>query len=276
MAMAGTLEHCRPVGKWWPGSAGKGKAALARDLFSGLTSIINRLQLCSGGQGNSGAIMITIAIRAREMVSSNVDSLVSKAGEPRKMLRLLQSEIEEALIALHGDAARARRQQARLNDAAARLTEGAEDWTGKAKIALDHGREDLARAALLTREAERAKAVDAAKAAAALEAQIEDAASVIAELETKRTAITARMAEYAKAESADKPAADTHVDKRIDRIDALERRAGFAGGPTAAPSPASLDDEIAGLQKASAIEAELAALKASAAPAKKAGSKKRG
>jgi phage shock protein A len=222
--------------------------------------------------------MITIAIRAREIVSSNVDSLVSKAGEPRKMLRLLQSEIEETLIALHGDAARAKRQRERLSDTAARLTAGAEEWTGKAKIAIDHGREDLARAALLTREAERAKAADAAVSAAALDDQIAEATAVIADLEAKRTAITARIAELVKAEAATQPgaaAADTHVDRRIDRIEALERRAGFVDVPEEAPSPASLDDEIAGLQKASAIEAELAALKATAAPAKKAAGKKR-
>lgn len=220
--------------------------------------------------------MITIAIRAREIVSSNVDSLVSKAGDPRKMLRLLQSEIEEALIALHGDAAKAKRQQTRLQDTAARLSAGAEEWTGKAKIAIDHGREDLARAALLTREAERAKAADAAADAEALGAQIEDAASVIADLEGKRAAITARIADLAQAEVATKPATDTAIDKRIDRIDALERRAGFVDVPTEVPSPASLDDEIAGLQQASAIEAELAALKATAAPVKKAAGKKRG
>jgi len=225
--------------------------------------------------------MITIAIRAREIVSSNVDSLVSKAGEPRKMLRLLQSEIEETLIALHGDAAKAKRQQGRLQDTAARLAAGAEEWTGKAKIAVDHGREDLARAALLTREAERAKAADAAASAAALDGQIAEAAAVIAELEAKRTAIAARIAELAQAEIAETPgkaASESSIDKRIDRIDALERRAGFAAdvpkGDT--PSPASLDDEIAGLQQASAIEAELAAMKGTAAPAKKAAGKKRG
>lgn len=226
--------------------------------------------------------MITIAIRVRELVSSNVDNLVSKAGDQRKMLRLLQSEIEETLIALHGDAAKARRQQARLSDAAARLAEGAESWTDKAKIALDHGREDLARAALLTREAERAKAVDAVKAAAALEAQIEDAAGVIAELETKRAAITGRIAELAKTEDTapavtSAAATDTAADRRMDRIESLERRAGFAEGAAAdIPSPTSLDDEIASLQQASAIEAELAALKSAATPAKKAGGKKRG
>lgn len=212
--------------------------------------------------------MITIAIRAREIVSSNVDSLVSKAGDPRKMLRLLQSEIEETLIALHGDAAKARRQQVRLHDTAVRLAARAEEWTGKAKIAIDHGREDLARAALLTREAERAKAADATDAADALDGQIEDAAAVIADLETKRTAIAARIAELtqtAATESTSKSTSESALDRRIDRIDALERRAGFADGPvdTSTPSPASLDDEIAGLQKASAIEAELAAMKGS-------------
>lgn len=220
--------------------------------------------------------MITIAIRAREIVSSNVDSLVSKAGEPRKMLRLLQSEIEEALIALHGDAAKAKRQQGRMQDSAARLAAAAEEWTAKAKIAIDHGREDLARAALLTREAERAKAADAAASADALGAQIEDAASVIADLEAKRTAIAGRIASMAHTETAAVSAADTHIDRRIDRIEALERRAGFADVPAETPSPAALDDEIAGLQHASAIEAELAALKATAAPAKKAAGKKRG
>ena len=221
--------------------------------------------------------MITIAIRVRELVSSNVDSLVSKAGEPRKMLRLLQSEIEETLIALHGDAAKAKRQRERMEDSATRLSAAAEEWTGKAKIAIDHGREDLARAALLTREAERAKAADATAAAEALGKQIEDAAAVIADLEAKRTAITARIAELAKAEMAAPaaPAGDTHVDRRIDRIEALERRAGFAEGAAETPTSASLEDEIASLQKASAIEAELAALKAAApAPAKKAADRK--
>ena len=224
--------------------------------------------------------MITIAIRAREIVSSNVDNLVGKAGDPRKMLRLLQSEIEETLIALHGDAARARRQRDRLHDTAARIAAGAEEWTGKAKIAIDHGREDLARAALLTREAERAKAADTTVAATALDSQIEDAATVIAALEAKRSAITARITELAQTAAAEvpgKPAADRPIDKRIDRIDALERRAGFVDVPAArAPSPASLEDEITGLQQASAIEAELAAMKTTAAPVKKAAAKKRG
>ena len=216
--------------------------------------------------------MITIAIRAREIVSSNIDNLVSKAGEPRKMLRLLKSEIEEALIALYGDIAKARRQRNRLHDTAARLAAGAEEWTGKAKIAVDHAREDLARAALLAREAERAKASDATTAAAALNLMIDEAEVVIAELEAKRTTITNRISEFAHhpvSETSTAATAERPIDRRIDRIEALERRAGFADSPIKASAllPTSLDNEIAGLQQASAIDAELAAMKATPGPA---------
>lgn len=219
-----------------------------------------------------GYFMITIAIRAREIVSSNIDNLVSKAGEPRKMLRLLQSEIEEALIVLYGDVAKARRQRDRLHDTAARLAAGAEEWTGKAKIAVDHAREDLARAALLAREAERAKASDATTAAAALNHKIEEAGAVIAELEAKRTTITGRISESAHhpvSETSAATTAERPIDRRIDRIEALERRAAFADSPVTASAllPTSLNNEIAGLQQASAIDAELAAMKTAPAPA---------
>jgi phage shock protein A len=231
--------------------------------------------------------MITIAIRVREIVSSNVDTLVSKAGEPRKMLRLLQSEIEETLIALHGDAAKARRQRDRLRDSASRLAAGAEEWTARAKIAIDHGREDLARSALLAREAERAKAATEVGAADALDAQLVEAEGVISALEAKRSALAQRIADLvqaaaptAPAPSAAPSAAMRAVDQRIDRIDALERRAGFAETPASeAADPMSVEQEIASLQQASIIEAELAALKSGAAPAaataKRAGGKER-
>ncbi|MBI1402380.1 MAG: hypothetical protein GC147_04110 [Porphyrobacter sp.] len=214
--------------------------------------------------------MITIAIRAREIVSSNVDTLVSKAGEPRKMLRLLQSEIEEALIALHGDVTKAKRQQARLGDSAKRIEAAADEWTARAKIAVDHGREDLARSALLAREAERAKAAAEREAAEKIETQVNEAQGVIAEREAKRSSIAARIAQQPQDSAAPAAAAPSVIDRRLDRIDALDRRASFAEGtaPEAVDADA-IEKEIASLGKASAIEAELAAMKSAAAPAKR-------
>jgi phage shock protein A len=218
--------------------------------------------------------MIHVAIRVRELVSSNVDSLVSKAGDHTKMLRLLQSEIEEALVSLHGDLSKARRAHERQVKAADTLEQVAEEWTGKAKIAIDHKREDLARAALLTREAERKKVAAMRAEAETLAEQIDEMQAAIAELEAKRVNVGERIAAQPKAGGeADRAGAegDSRTARRLDRIDALDRRTSFAAGDAADAPASDVEAEIAALQSASAIEAELAAMKAPAkAAAKKA------
>src|SRR5687767_11059732 len=93
-----------------------------------------------------------IAIHIKELTGSNLNALVGAASNPVKMLRLLQSELQESVITLQGDLTRAQRQAERLETGAAQLASKAAEWTGKAKTAMDHKREDLARAALLTRE----------------------------------------------------------------------------------------------------------------------------
>lgn len=210
--------------------------------------------------------MIHVAIRVRDLVSSNVDNLVSKAGDRHKMLRLLQTEIEETLIALHGDLTRAGRAQERLLASARKLEDGADGWTAKAQVALDHGREDLARAALLAREGDRARAAADQQEADKLAEQIDETKGIVAELEAKRAAVAAQLVELAR--SATGPTANAaspnRTDRRIDRIEELDRRAGFTAPAEQEPGPGAIDAEIAALQRASAIDAELAAMKAPA------------
>ena len=214
--------------------------------------------------------MIHIAIRVRELVSSNVDTLVNKAGEQHKMLRLLQTEIEEALIGLHGDVAKSRREHDRQSHAEQQLAVVAEEWTAKAKIAVDHGREDLARAALLARESERKKVSLMQGQIGELADQIAEMEAAIAELEEKRTHVGARIADLPKPEAKSGKSGDNRTARKMDRIDALDRRAGFTGTDTEDLAPESIEAEIAALQQGSAIDAELEAMKAPApAPAKR-------
>ncbi|QUL36811.1 PspA/IM30 family protein [Erythrobacter sp. JK5] len=216
--------------------------------------------------------MIHVAIRVRELVSSNVDSLVSRAGDQRKMLRLLQSEIEETLITLYGDLAKLRRAHERKVQTAAKLAETAEEWTAKAKVAVDHKREDLARAALLTRESDRKRVAAMRAEAATLAEELAEIEAAVAELETKRAQVGARIAAATgDAEgSADADAgSDSRTARRLDRIDALDRRASFAEKESDEPSPDAVDAEIAALGQASAIDAELAAMKQPAKRARK-------
>ena len=80
--------------------------------------------------------MIQLAVRMRELVSSNVDALIGKAENPAKMLGLLRTEIEESLIGLHGELARKERAAHALASDAEKVSAHADEWTGKAKIAM--------------------------------------------------------------------------------------------------------------------------------------------
>ena len=215
--------------------------------------------------------MFEIAVRIRELTSSNLNSLVGNATSPAKMLRLLQLELEEAIIALTGDHTRALR---RARDAAAQAEgqdQAASDWQGKAKLALASDRDDLARGAL--GEKENAKAAAAMLRSAATDAAAEQAAlaEAITGLEAKLNETRTRLrAELAKAEpkAASAPAAakvNGRVDTLHDRITTLEQRIDFASAAETSPSAnaASLDSELAALKREAVVDDELAALKKS-------------
>ncbi|MFM7378214.1 MAG: PspA/IM30 family protein [Erythrobacter sp.] len=95
--------------------------------------------------------MFRIAIQIKELISSNVTSAIESASNPAKMLTLLQREIEESIINLTGEHTRVSQTKRRLEASLTQHDLREADWSDKAKTAMDHGREDLARQALLAR-----------------------------------------------------------------------------------------------------------------------------
>lgn len=211
--------------------------------------------------------MMNLAVRARELISSNVDALIDKASNPAKMLRLLLTELEENLIGLHGDLSTAQREHSRLVVQAEKVATDAEGWTAKAKVAVDHGREDLAHAALLARESGRKHAAELASESEGAAGKVGAIEAAIAELEAKREDVAARLKDATPSSAT--PAAgksgkdDDRLSRRMDRLDAIERRVSFGGAE--APSEAEIEAEIAALAQESALEAELADMKKPAA-----------
>jgi phage shock protein A len=223
--------------------------------------------------------VLHIFVQVKELVSSNLNSMVTAAGNPVTMLSHFQRQLQEYIVTLQGDLTRAQRQQERLASQALELDLKAADWTDKARIAMDHKREDLARSALLTREQTEADARAARAAAEAAGAEAGQIAEAIRELEAKLAETDAQLAEERQrkltASSAAAGASTTRSERVLDRVATLEKRVDFATEQK--PAPASVDAEIEQLRREAKVSAELAAMKAAAkgTPASKASQKAR-
>ena len=130
--------------------------------------------------------MFRVAIQIKELISSNVTSVIEAASNPAKMLTLLQREIEESIIALTGERTRVAQAKRRLEASLVQNDLREADWSDKAKIAMDNGREDLARQALLAREDCRQAIARLKDEIAGTDASLAEIDAAMRELEAKR------------------------------------------------------------------------------------------
>jgi phage shock protein A len=90
-----------------------------------------------------------IFTRFRDIVSSNINSMLDRAEDPEKLIRLMIREMEDTLVELKaacaGVMAETKTVQRRMDEAGDR----SRFWADKAKLAIDKGRDELAREALV-------------------------------------------------------------------------------------------------------------------------------
>ncbi len=89
-----------------------------------------------------------IFTRFRDIISSNINAMLDRAEDPEKLIKLMIREMEDTLVELKascaGVMADARKVERRLDEAENRVS----SWQAKAALAVDRGRDDLAREAL--------------------------------------------------------------------------------------------------------------------------------
>lgn len=213
-----------------------------------------------------------IFTRLADIINSNVNTILDHAEDPEKIIRLIIREMEETLVEVRAAAAKTIAEKKGIQRALKRLHEAQAEWQRKAEVALAKDREDLSKAALI----EKTKLADDAgqleDELAALENALakgeEDIAKLDAKLReatTKRKAMTARQDTAASRLRVRRQLHDGRVEDAFSRFEIVEKRLDMAEGKVEAfdLGPArTLTEEIGELEAESAVEAELAAMKA--------------
>jgi phage shock protein A len=99
------------------------------------------------GRQSEGGVMGVFS-RFKDIVSANLNSMLDRAEDPEKMVRLMIQEMEDTLIEVKSSCAAQLAQQKKHSRAMQAAREQESDWEAKARLAVDKGRDDLARAAL--------------------------------------------------------------------------------------------------------------------------------
>jgi phage shock protein A len=215
---------------------------------------------------------MSLLSRVRDLVSANLNSMLDKAEDPEKMVNEYMRQLQEQLYEAKTAVASAMADETKLHNKMVTFQAESDQWQGKAEAAVRANDDELAKAAL-GRKANAQKMADTYKqqyemqdeqveqlqdALVRLEARISEAKAkkelIIAKKNRAETqeAIQRTVRGLGNVNAMDKLGQmEERVDDRLAQADAMAKLEGD-----------SLDSRFADLERDTAVEDELAALKA--------------
>jgi phage shock protein A len=126
-----------------------------------------------------------IFTRFRDIISSNINAMLDKAEDPAKLIRLMIREMEDTLIEIKASCAGVMAERKKIERQLNEVVSREKTWQDKAELAVNRGRDDLAREALVERRKYRERAGDLEKELVECGALVEQYQDDIRQLEEK-------------------------------------------------------------------------------------------
>jgi phage shock protein A len=209
--------------------------------------------------------------RFSDIINANINSVLEKAEDPEKIIRLMIQEMEDTLVEIRSAAAKCIADRKETSRHIEYLDREKAEWARRAELAIRRDREDLARAALSEKQAIEDKTVSLNEELNVLESQLEKFNSDITQLQsklndakTRQRSIVIRHKKASSQLSAREHIHSDRIDEMLFRFENAERRIDRVESESESLSMGrtqSLADQIEGLEEDDRVEAELAELK---------------
>ena len=215
-----------------------------------------------------------IFTRFRDIVSANINAMLDGAEDPEKMIKLMIREMEDTLVELKvscaGVIAGRKKVERRLDEVVARE----QLWGDRAALAVQRGKDDLAREALLEKrrfsvmaEALRKEMVDHGGLIEQYQSDMIELENKLASAKEKRNLLVQRhrratgkkraQEDIRRMDSSESMARFEKLESRIEQMEAEADLVNFGRKPT-------VDEEFDDLRRDEEIEKELEKIKAAA------------
>ncbi|MFT6400928.1 MAG: phage shock protein A [Pseudohongiellaceae bacterium] len=213
---------------------------------------------------------MSIFSRLSDIINSNIASLLDKAENPEKMIRMVIQEMEETLVEVRSGTAKVIAEKKTLSRRAEQLKKQARDWESKAELALSKGREDLAKAALMEKSNITASVEITEKDLHKLDETLDKLSSEIEQLQAKLNDARARQKTIVIRTKATESRLDVNrqlnnytIDNAMDKFEYYEKKIDQMEGQmdSAHLEKRGLKNEFDELEKEESIDRELEELK---------------